>query len=203
MRYPSISVLVVDISRSRRRDSELVAYLREKGFQLKAVRDPKRAEETIRKGNVQIVFLLLATRGNPNLSSILRRFTKANSDLPTLVISPKPSLAEATESIRGRAFDYLSSPCCREDLEDSVLNVIGEKGYLQSPEDRLQRTVGERLRKTRVGRDLTLRQLSNRTGLSVSLISQIELARSCASVGTLFKLSRALKVKMNDIFAGF
>ena len=76
-------------------------------------------------------------------------------------------------------------------------------GELQSAEDRLHRTVGDRLRKTRTEKDLTLRQLSNRTGLSVSLISQIELAKSCASIDTLFKLSRALKVKLNEIFAGF
>ena len=203
MRAVSIAMLVVDMTRSRKKDGELMTYLREKGFHSKTIRDPKRAEETIRKGSVQIVFLLLPPKGAGDLEGILRRFYKANSDVPVIVISASPSLGESVETIRGRAFDYLSAPCRWEDLDDCVQTVIEEKGYLQSSEDRLHRTLGERLRRARVERDLTLRQVSNRTGLSVSLISQIELAKSCASVESLFKLSRALKVKMNEVFAGF
>ena len=180
-----------------------MTYLREKGFAHKSVRDPKRAEEAIRKGSAQIVILLLGPRGTARPGNVLRRFHRANSDVPTIVVSARPNLEESVEIIRGRAFDYLTSPCQWEDLDDSIQSAIEEKGYLQSMEDRLQRLIGERLRQARVERDLTLRQLASRTGLSVSLISQIELARSCASVATLFKLARALKVKLSELFAGF
>ena len=47
---------------------------------------------------------------------------------------------------------------------------------------------------------LTLKQLANRTGLSVSLISQIELGKSAASMSTLHKLATALQVKMTYFF---
>ena len=47
---------------------------------------------------------------------------------------------------------------------------------------------------------LTLKQVANRTGLSVSLISQIELGKSAASLLTLYKLSTALGVKMTHFF---
>jgi transcriptional regulator with XRE-family HTH domain len=43
----------------------------------------------------------------------------------------------------------------------------------------------------RKGRDLTLKQLANKTALSVSLISQIELGKSAASISTLRKLAAA------------
>ena len=65
----------------------------------------------------------------------------------------------------------------------------------------LNAIVGERGRTRRHEMGLTLKQVSNRTGLSVSLISQIELGKSAASVLTLYKLSTALGVKMTHFFA--
>ena len=59
---------------------------------------------------------------------------------------------------------------------------------------------GSRLRERRTAEQLTLRQLANRTGLSVSLISQIELGKSAASMSTLHKLATALQVRMTYFF---
>ena len=42
--------------------------------------------------------------------------------------------------------------------------------------------------------------LANRTGLSVSLISQIELGKSAASMSTMHKLATALQVRMTYFF---
>ena len=60
--------------------------------------------------------------------------------------------------------------------------------------------MGRRLRERRTAASLTLKQLANRTGLSVSLISQIELGKSAASMSTLHKLATALQVKMTYFF---
>ena len=60
--------------------------------------------------------------------------------------------------------------------------------------------VGERSRTRRHEMGLTLKQVAKRTGLSVSLISQIGLGKSAASVLTLYKLSAALGVKMAHFF---
>ena len=46
--------------------------------------------------------------------------------------------------------------------------------------------------RARKDKDLTLRQLSNRTKLSVSLLSQIERAESSASISSLYKIATAL-----------
>ena len=200
---PSFSVLLVDLSGSRKKDDQLLSYLEEKGFQVKTVRNPKRAEDRIRDGAAQLVFLLLGRRKGNNPSAVLERFHRANADVPTVVVSPRPSLDQVLTAMRGRAFDFLSSPCRWEDIEDCVQTAIKEKGYSLTLEDRLNTSLGERLRQARNERDLTLRQLSSRTGLSVSLISQIELARSSPSVATLFKLSRALKIRLSELFSGF
>ena len=60
--------------------------------------------------------------------------------------------------------------------------------------------VGRRIRGKRHELDLTLKQLANRTGLSVSLISQIELGKSAASMSTMHKLAAALGVRMTFFF---
>ena len=67
-------------------------------------------------------------------------------------------------------------------------------------EARLNSEVGRRIRERRHERSLTLKQLANRTGLSVSLISQIELGKSAASLSTLHKLASALGVRMTYFF---
>ena len=75
-----------------------------------------------------------------------------------------------------------------------------EKGLLVDLESRLNQEVGRRLRERRNGAGLTLKQVANRSGLSVSLISQIELGKSAASMSTLHKLATALQVRMTYFF---
>ncbi len=60
--------------------------------------------------------------------------------------------------------------------------------------------VGSRIRTRRLGNGFTLKNIAGATGLSVSLISQIELGKSAASISTLHKLSEALDVKMTYFF---
>ena len=81
-----------------------------------------------------------------------------------------------------------------------VQAAIREKGLLVDLETRLNQVVGKRLREKRTAEQLTLKQLANRTGLSVSLISQIELGKSAASMSTLHKLTTALQVRMTYFF---
>src|SRR5437667_259757 len=44
-------------------------------------------------------------------------------------------------------------------------------------------------------------ELRKRTGLSVSLLSQIERAESSASVTSLYKIAHALKIRLPELFA--
>jgi ribosome-binding protein aMBF1 (putative translation factor) len=102
--------------------------------------------------------------------------------------------------MKEQAFDYLEKPLAPEELGAVIQAAIKEKGLLVDLESRLNQEVGARLRERRTAEQLTLKQLANRTGLSVSLISQIELGKSAASMSTLHKLSTALGVKMTYFF---
>ncbi len=64
----------------------------------------------------------------------------------------------------------------------------------------LQEGVGLRIRILRKRRNLTLEDMSKRTGLSVSLLSQIEKGQVNANISNLCKLSQVLTVEMADFF---
>ena len=49
---------------------------------------------------------------------------------------------------------------------------------------------------------MTLRQLARKTDLSVSLLSQIELGKSSASISTMRKTATALSVPLSYLFDG-
>jgi DNA-binding NtrC family response regulator len=111
-----------------------------------------------------------------------------------------PSVEVAVRALKSQAFDYIQKPLDTDELREVIRAAIREKGLLVDLETRLNQIVGKRLREKRSGSKLTLKQLANRTGLSVSLISQIELGKSAASMSTMNKLSTALQVKMTYFF---
>lgn len=61
--------------------------------------------------------------------------------------------------------------------------------------------VGARIRAMRLRQQLTLRDVAERTGVSVSMLSMLERGVSTASVGTLVAVASALGVHMHDLFA--
>jgi len=60
--------------------------------------------------------------------------------------------------------------------------------------------VGARIRAIRLRQQLTLRDVAERTGVSVSMLSMLERGVSTASVGTLVAVASALGVHMYDLF---
>jgi transcriptional regulator with XRE-family HTH domain len=59
--------------------------------------------------------------------------------------------------------------------------------------------MGERLRKSRLARGLTLRELATRLGVSPSMISQIETGRASPSVSTLYAIATELDVSLDEV----
>jgi transcriptional regulator with XRE-family HTH domain len=61
--------------------------------------------------------------------------------------------------------------------------------------------VGERLREERLRRGIGVRSLARDLGVSASLVSQIENGRSQPSVSTLYAMTSALGISIEDVFA--
>jgi transcriptional regulator with XRE-family HTH domain len=61
-------------------------------------------------------------------------------------------------------------------------------------------TIGKRIREVREGKGLTLRELSNRTGLTLNGISRVELGRTTPTADTLWALAQGLGVDPGVLF---
>lgn len=194
-----LRVLVVDD------DEDICLYLREfltrEGFKVQTVSKPADALAEIRQGRHQIVLLDVVMPGVEGVD-LLHQVRAIDSDICVIVMTGYPSVQSAVDSMKAAAFDYLQKPFDLEQLRAVMERAIREKGLIVDVEERVNQMLGARIRSLRKGRTLTLRQLANKTSLSVSLISQIELGKSAASVATLRKLAAALGVSLSVLFDG-
>ena len=95
----------------------------------------------------------------------------------------------------------------QEDAERALaqlvrLSVLTE-ALARTPEEKLHKVIGDTIRNLRKEKDLTLKQMSRRTNLSVSLLSQIERAESSASISSLYKIATALDSRIQDLFGEY
>jgi DNA-binding NtrC family response regulator len=192
-----LNVLVVDPDEATVLD--LKEYLTEQGYRVQANTNPQSVLSEIKHGSFQIVIVDVSPPADPALE-LVGRIRAADSDLCVIATTAMPSVDVAVRAMKQDAFDYLQKPIEPIELRHVLDEAIREKGLLIDVETRLNTIVGGRLREKRSASKLTLKQLANRTGLSVSLISQIELGKSAASMSTLHKLATALQVKMTYFF---
>jgi transcriptional regulator with XRE-family HTH domain len=68
-------------------------------------------------------------------------------------------------------------------------------------DDELREELGRHVRALRLDQDLTLTALAEKIGISPSGLSQIERGKSEPSLGTLWRLGRALRASLFDFFA--
>ncbi len=192
----SLNVLVVD------NDEETTLTLKDLltrgGHRVTTLADPGRACEEIRENRYQIVILDVSPGSGG--AEALQLIRTQDSDLCVIATTALASVEMAVETMKKSAFHYLQKPIEEEEFAAILKEAIREKGLLVDLETRLNSVVGARIRELRHSRPLTLKQLANRTGLSVSLISQIELGKSAASMSTLHKLATALQTRMTYFF---
>ncbi len=191
-----LHVLVVD--RDEGSVAEIKNLLSEDGYQVEAVTEPSQVLGEIKGGRFQLVLLDVSPPGDG--VELLGQIRSIDSDLCVIAMTNLPSVEVAVRTLKNQALDYVQKPLEAEELRMVIQAAVREKGLLVDLETRLNQTVGMRIREKRTAEGLTLKQLANRTGLSVSLISQIELGKSAASMSTLHKLATALQVRMTYFF---
>jgi len=178
----------------------LEKFLTKDGYDVIAINDPTKVVSKIQAESFQIMILDLRM---PRLSGIdlLKQIRQVDSDICIIIYTGYPSVETAVETMKHHVFDYIKKPFDIDDFRKIIEKAIREKGLIISPEVRLNQEIGNKIRTLRKAKNLTLKQLANRIGLSVSLISQIELAKTSASVSTLFKISSALGIKIGYFFS--
>ncbi|MAI79917.1 MAG: two-component system response regulator [Deltaproteobacteria bacterium] len=192
-----LNVLLVD--RDAASTAELKRILTTDGFQVEVLNEPDRAAEEIRSHGYQLVILDVSPSNQAGVRA-LEEIRLQDDDLCVIATTEVASVEMAISTMKKQAFHYLQKPVDEEEIRAVLEEAIKAKGLHVDQDTRLNVEVGRRIRERRHGCPLTLKQLANRTGLSVSLISQIELGKSAASVSTLRRVSTALGVRMGHFF---
>ncbi len=196
----AVRVLVVDDDKDVCDFME--TFLVKDGFEVRTLSDATKVQDEVRTGAYNLLILDMMM---PQLDgiSVLKAVRKVDSDIAVVVFTGYPSIETAVQAMQLEAVDYLSKPFNPEEFREVLERVRRKKGLLKSPEENLHRVIGETVRGLRKTRGLTLKQMSKRTNLSVSLLSQIERAESSASISSLFKIATALDVRIQSLFGDY
>ena len=195
-----LSLLVVDD------DKDVCEYLEDflvhDGYKVRSINDPTLAIEELKQSEYHVVILDLMM---PKLNGIdlLSQIRKVDGDVAVIILTGYPSLESAKASIEHDVSAYIKKPFSIDEFREVLIRIAKKKGLVLRKEDELHITIGRNIRELRKARGLTLKQMSRRTNLSVSLLSQIERAESSASVSSLFKVATALDVKITDLFGDY
>jgi two-component system, OmpR family, response regulator len=197
---PAVKILIVDDDRAI--CDYMQTLLERDGYEVKTVLDPLVVEDEVRAGGYHLIILDLMM---PKLDGLelLKRIRKVDNDIAVVIFTGFPNLESAVASMKLDAVDYIKKPFNVDEFREVLSRVMRKKGLARTPEEQLHRVIGDTIRNLRKDKDLTLKQMARRTGLSVSLLSQIERAESSASVSSLFKVATALDVRLTDLFAGY
>jgi DNA-binding transcriptional MerR regulator/quercetin dioxygenase-like cupin family protein len=82
----------------------------------------------------------------------------------------------------------------------AIVEVMKSQGLVKAARNNGSTSMGPRLRKLRLSRDLSLAEVASAMGISVGFLSAIERSHMSASVGTLRKLARYYKLNILDFF---
>ena len=194
-----IRILVVDDEKET--GDYLQLLLSKAGYEVVALTDPTQVLERLRAEDFHLVILDMMM---PQMSGteVLEKIRSFDSDIAVIVATAHPAVDTAVASLKAQASDYVKKPVEPEELLAAVESALAKKGLSKDPEAELHRAIGRTIREARKSQELTLKQLARRTGLSVSLLSQIERAESSASISSLYKIASALRLRMAELFGG-
>jgi DNA-binding NtrC family response regulator len=192
-----IRILVVDDEQDNCDYLKLV--LTREGYEVVTTTDPTQTVDILRGSDFHLVILDMMM---PQMSGteVLDQIRKFDTDIAVIVATAYPTVDTAVASLKAQASDYVKKPMEPEQFITAVRNALQKKGLSQDPEADLHRAIGRVIRDARKTQELTLKQLARRTGLSVSLLSQIERAESSASISSLYKIASALQLRMGELF---
>ena len=191
-----LEVLVVDEDEGTQ--LQLKELLSERGYSVSCLAETQRAPDEVRGNRFQLVILDVSPgSGGTEALATIRGHDK---DLCVIATTSVASVESAVATMKHQAFHYLQKPLEDTEVVAVIEEAIRDRGLLVDLETHLNAEIGRRIRAKRHEARLTLKQLANRTGLSISLISQIELGSSAASMSTMHKLATALGTRMAFFF---
>ena len=176
------------------------AALASRDFVIETVSDPSMVESALtRKTQYHLIIMDYVMPGlEPEQVFSWVRDHQAEANI--VVVTGYPSVDSALSCLRNRTYDYLTKPFQVDQLREIVIRCLESKGLLRMTEEALRESLGSAIRERRKSLGFTLSNVSEKTGVSLGYLSQIELGKNSASIETLYRICLALGIKMSDLF---
>ncbi len=197
---PPVRILIVDDDRAI--CDYMQTLLERDGYQVTTMSDSTGVIPELKKSDYHLVILDLMMPKRDGIE-VLREIRKVDKDIAVVIFTGYPNLDSAVASMKLDAVDYIKKPFNVDEFRAVITRVMRKKGLALTPEEELHRAIGEMIRKLRKSKSLTLKQMARRTGLSVSLLSQIERAETSASISSLYKIAAGLQTRVRDLFGEY
>ena len=194
-----IKVLVIDDDPSICKTVGLL--LEDHGYTPRTFTDADEALEAASKESFQIALIDLRM---PKMDGVevIEGLKRIDDRMSCIVMTAYPDLDSATETMRRGTCDYIAKPFKQDDLVEAVERACHHMGIIYTNEGDLNRLIGQRIRSHRLAQNLTLRQLSDRTDLTTSQLSQVELGKNAASIWALARISNSLGLQVSELLTG-
>jgi len=194
-----IKVLVIDDDPSICKTVGLL--LEDHGYNPRTFTSPDEALRLAEDQSFQIALIDLRMPAMDGVE-VVEKLKKLDDRMSCIVMTAYPDLDSATETMRRGSCDYISKPFKQEELISAVDRACQRMGIIYTDEHELNRLIGQRIRSHRLELNLTLRQLSDRTDLTTSQLSQVELGKNAASVWALARISNSLGLQVSELLTG-
>jgi len=175
--------------------------LQENDYQVQTFTQARQALQAVRKSpfDVGLIDIKMPDIGGVELVEKIR----AEDDRVALVVmTAYPDVQSAAETMRLGTRDYITKPFSEEQLLAALERIAKELGLIYTNEQELNRLIGQRIRQERLKQSLTLRQLSERSELTTSQLSQVELGKNAASIWALARISGSLGKQLCELLDG-
>ncbi len=148
---------------------------------------------TTSPGRLPDVVLLDIKMGRASGEDVLLELRQRWPKLCVIVVTGYPSLNSMRQTFKQDVFDYLAKPFSVTELRQTLAQAAASLGLGQRPQDRLRIELGRQIRLARTQKEWTLRDLSERSGISVSQLSSIERGTHLPSLESLVEIAGALE----------
>jgi len=189
---PPLSIVAVDDDPDFR--EYLHTVLDPAGHDLRTAADPAMLYEAVESRMPDVVLLDMKmgeSDGEDVLAELRRRWPK----LCVIVVTGYPTLDSMRQTFKQDVFDYVAKPFSTDDLSRVLAQAAAAFNLGGRPQDRLRSELGRQIRLSRTRREWTLKDLSERSGVSVSQLSSIERGAHLPSVESLLVIASALDEK--------
>ncbi|HON55588.1 MAG TPA: response regulator [bacterium] len=170
----------------------------EQGWEVTSAMNIDDAIIKVKSEKFHIIFLDLIMPGKSGEEGIteLKRY---NPEAAIVIITGYPSVESAVNTLKLGAEDYIKKPFDNQGIIDLINKIARKNNLLTDIDDYIAETVGGRLKKLRKSQKMTLKDLSDKIDLSISLCSQIENGKVMPSLLTLYKICKGLNTKLEEI----